>query len=337
MRDNSALVDLIRVDALSHDVSHHRDMITRIIYVDMRGGSRDTFVTASRDGTLRFWSPTTMLPVRTIQHAENNKRFLSSTIDARVLDGGMTGGGIPGSDKGPPSMNAKGGSAANRHRMDALNKAKAASTAQKTSPVWITDICFMPVGSRLAVASIDRFITFYDLNSFEVACRMQYLAHTPTCLCLVSRPADENQVLCYGDSAGGLHVFELAPEFQFEPSPDKVRGGRGVLSATSKTIHSEWITRMRYIDDLELLVTCSLDSDIVFYDLNKHHKLRTFRGHSMGVRAFDWCTWRGLLLLLLLMLRCWAAAALFHHDCAAPRVLHYYYYHYYYCYATTYN
>ena len=99
MRDNSALVDLIRVDALSHDVSHHRDMITRIIYVDMRGGSRDTFVTASRDGTLRFWSPTTMLPVRTIQHAENNKRFLSSTIDARVLDGGMTGGGIPGSDK----------------------------------------------------------------------------------------------------------------------------------------------------------------------------------------------------------------------------------------------
>jgi len=51
-------------------------------------------------------------------------------------------------------------------------------------------------------------------------------------------------------------------------------------------IHNDWITNISYNEDLQSLVTCSLDSQLRFSDIERRKKTRIYMGHSRGVHHF---------------------------------------------------
>ena len=51
-------------------------------------------------------------------------------------------------------------------------------------------------------------------------------------------------------------------------------------------IHNDWITNIKYIEDLQSLVTCSLDSQMRFSDIERRKKTRIYMGHSRGIHHF---------------------------------------------------
>ena len=162
----------------------------------------------------------------------------------------------------------------------------AAKTSHRTEQVWVQDMAPMSLSNRLAVIS-SRTVTFYDLSSFEVACRITNLPNAPSAIECAT--VGDHQVLAFGDIAGFLHVYHLAEDFFFKDSAEPQSHIGIIGKERCDRIHSDWIVSVRYIYDLELLVTCSLDTEIQFYDPNKFVTLRTFRGHQTGVHAFDWC------------------------------------------------
>ena len=55
-------------------------------------------------------------------------------------------------------------------------------------------------------------------------------------------------------------------------------------------VHNDWITKLEYYDDnLQCLVTCSLDTQVRFTDIEKRKKSRVYMGHTRGVHSFAYC------------------------------------------------
>eukprot|EP01084_Bolivina_argentea_P226841 383113_1 len=53
-------------------------------------------------------------------------------------------------------------------------------------------------------------------------------------------------------------------------------------------IHNDWITNIKYSRDLQSLITCSLDSQIRFSDIERRKKTRIYMGHNRGVHSFSY-------------------------------------------------
>jgi WD40 repeat protein len=66
-----------------------------------------------------------------------------------------------------------------------------------------------------------------------------------------------------------------------------VEGFLGVVPLPA--VHTDWIVRVKYVAELALLVTCSMDSKIKFICLEKCKVLRVFEGHKKGVHSFEFC------------------------------------------------
>jgi WD40 repeat protein len=72
-----------------------------------------------------------------------------------------------------------------------------------------------------------------------------------------------------------------------------VGGGSHSLSKTDRNSfvvrkHTDHITQIDYIADISSLVTCSLDTTVVVYDLERRRHKRTFLQHSKPVYSFAW-------------------------------------------------
>eukprot|EP00741_Cyanophora_paradoxa_P015875 tig00020909_g15326.t1 len=146
---------------------------------------------------------------------------------------------------------------------------------QAKGPSWITDCAHMTLCNKLAVASIDRSISFYDAASMECVGRIRDLDNAP--LCLGYWPAKERDMLAFGDDAGYLHVYHMYD---------------GVLEGTKlfkQKTHKDWVTKVRYVPEMASLVSSSLDNTIKVGDVEKKQLKVTLEGHSKGVYSFDWC------------------------------------------------
>ncbi len=54
-------------------------------------------------------------------------------------------------------------------------------------------------------------------------------------------------------------------------------------------VHTGWVTKILYVEEIDVLVTASLDGSIQVLDVRKLIVLRHFTGHSKaGVRCFSW-------------------------------------------------
>ncbi|ETP10804.1 hypothetical protein F441_13625 [Phytophthora nicotianae CJ01A1] len=81
---------------------------------------------------------------------------------------------------------------------------------------WLTDCCVMKRSNRLAVSSMNRTLSFYDLNSGQLIgdlvdySRRQCI---PLCLAYVERPSDDREAIVVGDDTGGISIFTCSDQW----------------------------------------------------------------------------------------------------------------------------
>mmetsp|Transcript_26337 Transcript_26337/g.67097 ORF Transcript_26337/g.67097 Transcript_26337/m.67097 type:complete len:1002 (-) Transcript_26337:5721-8726(-) len=169
---------------------------------------------------------------------------------------------------------------------------------ERTVPVcqaWITDLAFFPHSRKLVVASMDRRLTYYDLHraSFDLADVEKELAGSP--LCLDKARIKEKDYLVVGDSKGEVRISPLRtdrkPLMSSTSKGPRMHIGNDDDPNTRimKKKHSDWVTKVRFVNDLNSIISCSMDSTINIYDLAEEGRLiGTMSDHQKSVHDFDW-------------------------------------------------
>jgi len=196
--------------------------------------------------------------------------------------------------------------------------------------VWLSAAVWMKTSHRLAVASSDSTINFYDIDRQPslgscLTSRIHYHSGTP--LCLAYQDISGKEMLMAGDTNGGVTVYNLEPDFhccdqmmgchvqrlESENSPRspsqkpygysshrKVQKPymEGVIikknsgsNGEEKNYHTDWVTQVGFVSELQALVTSSLDSTINICDIHKNERKRDpIKMHRKGVTCWSWST-----------------------------------------------
>ena len=103
-----------------------------------------------------------------------------------------------------------------------------------------------------------------------------------------------------GDDTGSVHLFGLKQKMwsikdeAIGHHETRVQKFDHVDRGYIKHLHAEWITKIRYVDDLNAVVSCSMDGTVKLTDLNAILRgdtncvRSTFGGHKCGVHDFAW-------------------------------------------------
>jgi len=123
---------------------------------------------------------------------------------------------------------------------------KLVATIKHSPGIWIQDACYLKKSNRIAVASIDRTIGFWDATTFELVSRVRdvgagsssvssngsrstmtriHTSSTPTCLDSSVLYGGEEEVLLVGDDGGNLMLF------RFQSDDWHMCDGRGGVSS----------------------------------------------------------------------------------------------------------
>ncbi|KAF1784904.1 WD40 repeat, conserved site [Phytophthora cactorum] len=240
---------------------HHKDVITRIVRLERPS----VYLTTSKDGSIRTWSANTLAP----------QQVLASGRD------------------------------------------------------WLTDCCVMKRSNRLAVSSMNRTLSFYDLNSGQLIgdlvdySRRQCI---PLCLAYVERPSDDREAVVVGDDTGGISIFTngtsggnpstVNSSGPVAPSGSSTGSGAGNTSQTAATPtstisgnpagsamleaqgfssrvkfqkHTDWITRVKWVNDMRAVVATSLDATVSILDVDRLVVKFEYTRHRKGVFDLAWC------------------------------------------------
>jgi WD40 repeat protein len=52
--------------------------------------------------------------------------------------------------------------------------------------------------------------------------------------------------------------------------------------------HTDWVTQVRYISELNSLLCCSLDATMTLNDVDRRLMTKHFKGHTKGVTCVVW-------------------------------------------------
>jgi hypothetical protein len=151
---------------------------------------------------------------------------------------------------------------------------------------------------RLAMVNLDQTVNFYDANSLDFVSRFHddpstrnndltleemrggvrnhrprtVLRNTPVCVTTIPHPTMD--VMAIGDTAGAVTIVRLAEKWHAcdglltTCSHDAPRID-GVTQRHLRALHTDWITDIKWIPELDALVTSSLDHTVKFLDIDK--------------------------------------------------------------------
>jgi WD40 repeat protein len=176
----------------------------------------------------------------------------------------------------------------------------------------VTAFTYMSKCNRLAVASVDRTVTFYDVkvdlhSMFEMCGRLVNLTHTiltmDYCVKRASEKSgggtgggggdDAREFLIMGDDGGWLQVLMLGKNWHICDGhlPCHTDGVEKCVKHVFKQhIHTDWVTKVQFVPAFDAILTCSLDTTMKFCDLERKKVQRTFDRHAKGVYSFVWCS-----------------------------------------------
>jgi len=188
-------------------------------------------------------------------------------------------------------------SAARDGHLKLWNDALSYQKTIRNGPGWISDMAAMP-GQPLAVASIDRTITFYDTNrsSLDAVARVHNLENAPMCLEYVK--VSDRDHLVFGDDKGSIIMYGMGDQLVSEGMGS---AGGGIATGAKKLpgmsasspyhLHSDWVTKIHMISESTSLnmISSAMDSTIKLVDMERKKVKWTITGHTRGVNTFDIC------------------------------------------------
>ncbi|CAF3133584.1 unnamed protein product [Rotaria sp. Silwood2] len=191
------------------------------------------------------------------------------------------------------------------------SKIQSIEQRKQTLPLWITCTCVLPDMNYFAIATTERDLIFYDINSHTYIGSI-IINHFPASLTTIDyrmniKNSSQSTIFC-GDSLGNLFIFQAKDSYRpmFHISdlthsmktdsrrnysfPRMVNNEYLTVSILCFcNLHNDWIVQVKWIDDLDLFVSCALTSTRSLYigDLNK--KMEKYAVAKKGFAVFDYC------------------------------------------------
>ncbi|CAF3322328.1 unnamed protein product [Rotaria socialis] len=193
------------------------------------------------------------------------------------------------------------------------SKIQSIEQRKQSLPLWITCSCVLPDMNYFAIATTERDLIFYDINSHTYAGSI-IINYFPASLTTIDyrmniKNSSQSTIFC-GDLLGNLFIFQAKDQYRpmFHISdlaqnnnnetgsmrnysfPRIVNNEYLTVSVTCFcNLHNDWIVQVKWIDDLDLFVSCALTSKQSLYigDLNK--KMEKYAVAKKGFAAFDYC------------------------------------------------
>ncbi|CAJ1394642.1 unnamed protein product [Effrenium voratum] len=162
---------------------------------------------------------------------------------------------------------------------------------------WLSACCWMQKSRKLAVASSNFRIFFYD-SSFNPVSHIDHKDGTPLCLGYTESHENksmEKEILMVGDAKGYVSVFPLDAndwvDQESKPDGKPDSDGMKVKKSSRFKYHKDWVTKVGFVSQLQAMVTCSLDGDINICDIhtNQRKGRDPVRLHKKGVYSWCWC------------------------------------------------
>lgn len=157
----------------------------------------------------------------------------------------------------------------------------------RVGSAWVTDVAYLPRSHKIVVSSFNRSLQLYEVSEkMELVGALNDLEHIPMSLDTWRPEKKGSELLVFGDSGGYIQLLSLTdkPEDDMVNVHDRV----GFDTVWKVRPHTDWVTRVRYIADLNAVTSCSLDKLICLTDVERRMPTRTLTGHAKSVYSFDW-------------------------------------------------
>lgn len=172
-------------------------------------------------------------------------------------------------------------------------------------------MCVLPDMNYFAVATTERDLIFYDINSHTYTGSI-IINHFPASLTTIDyrmniKNSSQSAIFC-GDSSGNLFIFQgkdfYKPMFHISDLTENMKKDSirtysflriihneylTITAISFYNLHNDWIVQIKWINDLDLFVSCALTSTKSLYigDLNK--KTKKYAEIKKGFAVFDYC------------------------------------------------
>lgn len=193
-----------------------------------------------------------------------------------------------------------------------INLNEMQTNASKSKQIWVTDVVCMSNVKKVAVATTERDITFYDCSAsnFEKQFILTGLQHCVLCMDYWFNPQNLNEsVLVTGDAGGNVScfsfsqatvgLFDVSIGKQHNMSTSTIRRipfqelclGRhlNVRTVEFSNLHDDWVRKVKYIPNLQCFISCANTSQTSLFlgDLQSK-KMKSYFKIRKGVYSFDY-------------------------------------------------
>jgi WD40 repeat protein len=154
---------------------------------------------------------------------------------------------------------------------------------------WVTDLGILPRQNKLVASTFSRVLRVHDMTSLEVVGKMTELEHTPLTLdCWTHTHADEvTDRVATGDNGGFVTMYKMLERDDDDKGMETKDHWR-MERLWKVSLHTDWVSKVRFMSDLNVLCSASLDRTLCLYDVERRGTPRRLVGHSKGVYSFDW-------------------------------------------------
>jgi WD40 repeat protein len=163
--------------------------------------------------------------------------------------------------------------------------------------IRVTHAVLLTRSKKIAVSAIDRSIRFFDALTLERSGAILHLPSVVTTLGYYHSEQKEKhniEMLFAGDDQGFLNTFTLSVnEFwhvgtvesyiDLADFPNLTHG----VKYDGEWIHDEWITQIKFYEDLDDLVTSSMDGSVAFVDLDRNRQIWNYGNKNGILTNFD--------------------------------------------------
>ena len=193
-----------------------------------------------------------------------------------------------------------------------INLNEMQTNTSKSKQIWVTDLVCMSNVKKLAVATTERDITFYDCsaNNFEKQIIMTGLQHCVLCMDYWFNPQNLNEsVLVTGDAGGNVScfsfcqatvgLFDVSIGKQHNMSTSTIRRipyqelcmDRHLNGRTMEfsNLHDDWVRKVKYVPNLQCFISCTNTSQTSLFCGDLHSKkMKSYFKIPKGVYSFDY-------------------------------------------------
>ena len=254
-------------DPITHRGPLHGDMITKLIMCPASVSSEHArYVTSSRDGTVKVWNAQTNTLMTTVVIGEKKNWVTTMEIlrKSERLAAGLSDRSIIFCDMLRPN--------------DPSSKCIPISRINDLPGVPLSMDYVVERGREMLAVGDDKGrLAVYKFGEDWHICNIRMDCHREDIERRQSDQLDVYETKRKKFVAKEVHELHVMTHMKLN------------VDITERAVHKGWINKLKYISDLDGVLTCSSDSTLKLIDLERVEERKVHRYHHKSVLSFAWC------------------------------------------------